>query len=118
MIHPLRSINVQKFQGNPFHNCEGILFGDHAATDWKNRSEEFSLFTTDGEMTDRGIVSFQTPLNNGGGMANDFWAAGGLEVGLCARLRPEGPGVGVPPPSEATSCEVFPFTVIIRNMLI
>lgn len=117
MIHPLRSINVQKFQGNPFHNCEGILFGDHAATDW-NHSEEFSLFRTNGEMTGRGVASFQTPLNNGGGLANSVWAPAVWKSDFVHVSALKGPGVGVPPPSEATSCEVFPFTVIIRNMLI
>lgn len=117
MIHPLRSINVQKFQGNLFHNCEGILFGDHAATDW-NHSEEFSLFRTNGEMAGRGVVSVQTPLNNGGGLANSVWAPAVWKSGFVHVSGLKGPGVGVPPPSEATSCEVFPFTVIIRNMLI
>lgn len=39
----------------------------------------------------------------------DLLGIGGF--GLCPRLRPEGPGVGVPPPWEAATREVFCFTV-------
>lgn len=113
----------RNFKAIRFITVKVFFHRDHAATDW-NHSEGFSLFSANSKMTDGGIVScpqilcslFHTPLNNGGGQAKKRLGTSGLEVGLY--LGPEGPGVSVPPPCEATSCEVFPSTVIIRNMLI
>lgn len=74
MIHPNRSINV-------FFMTVKVFLSETL-----RRRVELSLFRTNREMT------MEAPSQQSLG-------TGGLEDGLCACFRPQGPGAGAPPAS-------------------
>lgn len=98
VIHPLRSINVQKFQGNPFLHYKGISFRNH----WTPLKSFVSTEQTVKKQRGCFVLLFSSfTFSN-----------------TAQQWTQAGPGVGVLPLCVATTCEVFCFVVIIRNMLI